>query len=127
MNASERRELVERYVRAYNGFDVDGMTALLHPECTFHNVSRGTVTASTVGAAQFRELAERSKALFSSRRQSIATYCDDGESVTVDIDYEAVLKVDIADGPKAGEAIRLKGRTVFGFRDGLIYALTDEG
>ena len=125
MKKSEKESLIERYVRAYNDFDIHGMVALLHPECTFENVSGGDVNASTSGVPPFRELAEKSKGLFSSRRQTITAYKHDGESVTVDIDYEGVLKVDIPNGPKAGETLRLKGKSVFRFRDGLIHALTD--
>lgn len=45
--------------------------------------------------------------------------------MTAEIDYEGVLKVDLPDGLKAGEKIKLKGKSVFQFRDGLIYTLTD--
>jgi len=45
--------------------------------------------------------------------------------VTIEIDYEGVLRADFPNGPKAGETIKLKGKSVFKFRDGLIYQLTD--
>ena len=125
MDESEKESLVQQYVRAYNEFDNDGMVALMHPECKFQNVSSGEVNASTTGAQQFRELAEKSKNLFSSRRQTIRSYRYDGESLTIEIDYEAGLKADIPNGPKAGETLKLKGKSEFQFRDGLIYALTD--
>jgi hypothetical protein len=125
MEKSEKESLIERYVRAYNGFDINGMVALLHSECTFQNVSGGEVNVTTSGIPQFRELAEKSKELFSSRCQTITAYRHDGESVTVEIDYEGVLKEDVPNGPKAGETLKLKGKSVFRFRDGLIYALTD--
>ena len=64
MEKSEKENLIERYVQPYNDFDVDGMVALLHPEITFQNVSGGEVNAATSGLPQFRELAEKSKALF---------------------------------------------------------------
>jgi hypothetical protein len=125
MEKSEKESLIQRYVRAYNGLDIGGMVALLHPECTFQNVSSGEVNASTSGIPQFRELAEKSKELFSSRRKTITAYQHDGEVVTVEIDYEGVLRVDIPNGPAAGESLKLKGKSVFRFRDGLIHALTD--
>ena len=125
MEKSNKESLIERYVHAYNSFDINGMVALLHPECTFQNVSGGQVNATTSGIQQFRELAKKSKELFSSRRQTITEYKHDGESVTVETDYEGVLKADVPNGPKAGETLRLKGKSVVRFRDGLIYALTD--
>ena len=125
MDESDKEGVIQRYVRAYNEFEIEGMLALMHPECKIQNISSGEVTASTTGSQQFRELAERSKDLFSSRRQTIAAYHHDGESLSVDIDYEGVLRVDIPDGPKAGETLKLKGKSDFQFRDGLIYSLTD--
>ena len=119
------QNLIERYIRAYNSFDIDGMVALLHPDCAFQNESGGTVNVSTSGIPQFRELAEKSKELFSSRRQTITSFRRDGDSMAVEIDYEGILKAGISNGPKAGETLKLHGRSVFKFRDNLIHALTD--
>jgi hypothetical protein len=125
MDESEKESLVQRYIRAYNDFVIDGMVALMHPECRFQNVSNGEVNASTTGINQLRELAEKSEELFSSRRQTITCYGHDGESLSVNIDYEGILRLDIPNGPKAGETLKLTGRSDFQFREGLIYALTD--
>jgi ketosteroid isomerase-like protein len=125
MENQDKKSLIEQFVRTYNSFDVDGMVTLLHPECSFQNISRGQITASTKGIAQFRELAEKSKSLFLSRSQTITSYKFDVETVTIEIDYEGVLRADFPNGPKAGETIKLRGKSVFKFRDGLIYQLTD--
>lgn len=125
MDKSEKENLIQRYVRAYNDFDIDGMLATMHPECTFQNVSGGEVNAAASGTAQLRALAERSKELFSSRFQKITAFHHDDDAVNVDVDYEGVLRVDIPGGPRAGESLRLAGKSVFRFRDGLIHALTD--
>jgi hypothetical protein len=126
METSAKKDLIERFVRAYNSFDVDGMMALMHPECSFQNISGGEVTASATGVRQFRDVAEKSKALFSSRSQTITAYKFEPESVTVDIDYQGVLRVDLPNGPKAGQPLKLKGKSTFLFRNGLIYELVDQ-
>ena len=126
METKAKKDLIERFVRAYNSFDVDGMMALMHPECSFQNISGGEVTASAKGLRQFRELAETAKTLFSTRSQTITTYQYDAESVTVDIDYQGVLCVDLPGGPKVGQVLKLKGKSIFRFRDGLIYELIDQ-
>ena len=126
METKAKKDLIERFVRAYNSFDVDGMMALMHPGCSFQNISGGQVTASASGIRQFRELAEKSKALFSSRSQTITAYQFEQEAVTVDIDYQGVLRVDLPNGLKAGQILKLKGKSVFRFRDGLIYELIDQ-
>jgi len=126
METKAKKNLIERFVRAYNSFDVDGMMALMHPECSFQNISGGQVTATATGSRQFRELAEESKALFSSRSQTITAYKFEPDSVTVDIDYKGVLRVDLPNGLKASQTLKLKGKSIFRFRDGLIYELFDE-
>ena len=125
MNESDKENLIQRFVQAYNDFDIDGMVALMHPDCIFQNVSGGEVSASATGVQEFRDLAERSKKLFSSRRQTITAYHHHGETVSVEIDYEGVLREDIPNGLKAGEIVKLKGKSDFQFRDGLIHSLTD--
>ena len=125
METKAKKNLIERFVRAYNSFDVDGMMALMHPECSFQNISGSEVTASATGVRQFRELADKAKALFSSRSQTITAYEDDAETVTLSVDYEGVLRVDLPNGLKAGQTLKLKGQSVFRFRDGLIYELID--
>lgn len=125
MEGDEKKNLIGRFLRAYNRFDVDGMVALLHPECSFQNVSAGKINASATGISRFRELAEKSKSIFSSRKQTVISYQSEAEAVTVGIDYEGVLRADLPNGLKAGEKIRLQGKSLFKFRDGLIYQLTD--
>ena len=126
METKAKKNLIQRFVRAYNSFDVEGMTALMHLECSFQNISGGHVTASVAGSHQFRELAEKSKALFSTRSQTITAYEDDAETVTIGIDYQGVLRVDLPNGPQAGQTLKLKGKSIFRFRDGLIYELIDQ-
>jgi hypothetical protein len=119
------KALTETFIEAYNAFDVDTRVSLMHPECSFQNVSGGEVNACAEGLAQFRELAESSKALFSSRRQTITGYHEEAGTVTVEIAYEGVFRIDIPNGPKAGQTLSLAGRSIYELRDNLICRLTD--
>jgi hypothetical protein len=125
MDSSHRKALVEAFIEAYNSFDIEGMIALLHPQCRFWNVSDNEVNASADGPTQFRELAEQSAQMFSAREQRITGFRDEGETISVDIDYEGVLAVDVPDGPRAGDLVQLQGQSIYELRDGLIYRLTD--
>jgi len=125
MDSSRKRTLIDAFIEAYNRFDVDRMVSLMHPECSFQNVSAGEVNASAEGIRQFRALAESSKAVFSSRCQTITGYQEEADIVTVDIAYEGVLRMDLPNGLNAGQTLRLNGRSVYEFRDGLIRRLTD--
>ena len=121
-----RREQIERYVAAYNSFDVPGMLALLHAEIAFENVTGGEVTAVAHGIEEFRQLAERSAQLFASRRQSIRDYRSGDDEATIEIDYEGVLAEDLSPELRAGDTLRLSGRSTFRFRDGRIARIVDE-
>jgi len=125
MDADRQRSLIDHYLAAYNAFDIDAMMATIHSDIQFQNVSGGEVTATASGAEEFRRLAEQSKKLFSSRHQTIAAFASDGEKAVIDVTYEAVLASDLPNGLKAGETLRLNGRSEFVFRDGKIRELSD--
>ena len=120
------RTLIDRYVAAYNAFDVEGMLAVLDPEVEFRNLSGGMETATAHGREEFRELARRGVKLFRSRRQSVREYYADGDRAWITVDYEGVLAMDLGPGLAAGDTLRLTGRSAFTFRDGAIVELVDE-
>lgn len=45
--------------------------------------------------------------------------------IVIGIDYEGVLAADLPNGMKAGEILRLNGKSEFTFRDEKIYRITD--
>jgi ketosteroid isomerase-like protein len=125
MSDDEKRTLVERYVAAYNTFDIDGMMAVIHPNIEFKNISGDEVNATASGFDKLRELAEKSKSLFTSRKQTITGFEVNGDQASVEIAYEGVLACDLPNGMKAGETLRVNRRSEFTFRDGKIFRLTD--
>lgn len=120
------RPLIERYVAAYNAFDVPGMLALLDPGVTFENIAGGQVTATAAGIVEFRALAERAASLFTSRRQTIRHYVPEADGARVEIDYEGVLGADLGPALRAGDTLRLSGRSTFEVRAGRITRIVDE-
>ncbi len=124
--ADPHRALIDRYLAAYNAFDVPGMLALLHPDVAFENVSGGQVTASARGRDEFRALAEHATTLFTSRRQTIRAYRPTADGAEVEIDDEGVLAADLGPERRAGTTLRLAGRSTFAMRDGCIVRLVDE-
>lgn len=125
MNQADRRSLIERYVAAYNAFDVDGMLALLTPDVVFENVSAGQVNASTHGADEFRQLAEQGARLFAEREQTITAWTFGVTAVVVAIAWRGVFATDVPDGPRAGTRLELQGESEFDFADGLISRIVD--
>lgn len=125
MNDSLRRDLVARYIDAYNAFDIDGMLAPLAPDVRFENWAGGQMTASSEGIDAFRGLAEQGKGMFSQREQRIASLAAHGDGLLARIDWRGTLAVDIPDGPQAGTELALSGESEFGFAGGRIVRIVD--
>lgn len=125
MQAGDKQAIIERYIYAYNAFDIDAMVSLLHHAVQFRNIANGQVTFQANGLDEFRALALQGKMIFSSRKQTIMKYREKDNSATIDVAYAGVLAIDLPEGMKAGETLSLVGQSEFTFRDGKIYSLTD--
>lgn len=125
MTNTDLPDLIERYLVAYNAFDVESMLALLSQDVVFENFLGDQLTASTKGADQFRELAQQSATMFSEREQRVTGVTIQPQSTVVDIAYRGRLAVDVPDGPAAGTVLDLKGQSEFWFKDGLISKIVD--
>ena len=126
MQQQEIKNIIDKYIEAYNAFDIDGMLSFMHQDVEFKNISGGKINISTKGLSEFRKAAKQGKALFESRCQKVENYRFKDNVCYVEIEYEGVLATDIPNGPKAGETLRLKGKSTFIFKDGLIVSLVDE-
>jgi len=126
LSGEDNRVLIDNYLAAYNRFDLDDMLALVHPDIEFKNVAGGEVNAMASGINEFRQMAERSKGLFSARKQTVRRLeIRDNKGLVVEVTYEGVLAADLPNGMKKGETLRLNGRSEFEFRDGKIFRITD--
>ena len=125
MNEDSQKAVIESYIAAYNAFDVEGMLAFIHPKVVFKNITGDEVNAQATGVDELRALAEQSKSLFSSRCQEITGFNSVGDAATVDIKFEGVLAADLPNGMKAGDTLRLTGRSEYQFREGKLYRITD--
>src|SRR5690606_11608472 len=118
-------KLVQEYVKAYNSFDVEGMIQLLHRDVIFRNYSNGKVNVETRGISEFRQVAEQSKTLFTSREQKIKEISFSSEVAEVLIDYIGVLAIDLTNGLKVWERVNLEGKSIFHFCNGKISIIED--
>jgi len=119
------RELIERYLAAYNRMDVDGMLATMHREVVFENYTAGVMSVRTQGADELRHLAQSSSYLFSARRQLILAYEERDGTATAHILFDGTFAVDLPNGVRAGQSITLNGRSEFRARDGLLVYIGD--
>jgi hypothetical protein len=129
MQNADQLALIDRYLGAYNGFDVEAMLAVLSPEVRFENYSGGELTAQASGIEEFRRLAEQSTSIFAEREQRIAELesggSAEGDTITARIDFHGRLAIDIPGGPAAGTVLDLRGESAFTFKDGLIAGIVD--
>jgi len=125
LDPDQQRDLIDRYLNAYNTFDIEGMLSLLHADVEFTNVEGGVATAKTSGIDELRKLAAQSKAGFSSRRQTPTRFEADGDQAVIEVAFRGLLACDLPNGIKRGQVLELVGKSEFRFRDGRIHQITD--
>lgn len=125
MICSETTEIIEHYIEAYNAFDVFGMIKLLHEDILFRDFSNGEINVEAHGIQAFRELAEKSAQIFSSRCQTIIDWNAIDDKIEVSINYKGILAVDLPNGLKTGDKIEMKGKSVFKIAAGKISLIED--
>ena len=125
MDATQAEVLVNKYIEAYNGFDVPGMLACLHPDVQFEHSTNGDVTVRLESKAAFESQAIRAAAWFAERTQRPTAFSWLDEKAEVAIDYFAITATDLPNGIKAGTTLQFSGRSIFSFRDGLIAFIQD--
>lgn len=121
----KQKDLIDRYLAAYNAFDIEAMLAQLDPAIRFENYADGRLSAQTAGIDAFRQLAEQSKALFSEREQRVTALRQDGEMLVAEIAWRGRLAADVPNGPAAGTLLEMSGRSEFAFGAGGIVRIVD--
>lgn len=122
----QQKAIVENYLRSYNNFDIEGMTKNLDDNVVFENVSNEKVELRTVGLSEFKKQAELAKQYFIQRKQSVESWKFIDTKVIIRIDYEAILAMDLPNGMKTGDTLKLKGKSEFDFENGKIKSITDK-
>lgn len=125
MDDRARQQLIERYIAAYNTFDIEGMAAVLSPAIGFDNIAQGVKTHETVGIDAFRTLAQASAAMFSQRQQTVLSLEFDPDQVIAAIVFNGTLAVDLPDGATAGASVAMEGSSTFRFDETAITAIVD--
>ena len=125
ISEDQRIAIIENYINSYNNFDIEGMINDLADTIVFKNISNNEITLSTDGINAFKVQAEKAKAFFSSRKQTIIKTVTSTHKIEVIIDYTGVLNIDLPNGMRKGETLNLKGVSVFTFLDDKIIEIND--
>jgi ketosteroid isomerase-like protein len=125
MENSLYREIIRKYIAAYNRFDIETMLSDMDPGIKFEFISKGKTVLTISGLNDLKLQAEKSRQFFKERRQTIKSFNFKGNQVEIEIDYMAVSASDIPGGLKAGGKMEVKGKSVFTFKDNKIIELKD--
>jgi hypothetical protein len=125
MKQKEIKNIIDKYIQAYNSFNVESMLSLMHPDIEFKNFSGENINMSTNGIKELQTVAIQAKTLFKSRNQTILKYNFIKDTASIEVDFEGILNRNIPNGPKAGEKLKMKGKSVFKFKDSKIVSLFD--
>lgn len=124
-NNKVKQEVIEDFIRAYNLFDVEGMLKDVHEDVKFENISNGQVDLETFGIEELRKQAEQAKTYFTERKSTITGIGFIDDRVEVDIDYIGILAKDLPNGLKAGDTLKLKGKSIYRFKGNEIISIQD--
>jgi hypothetical protein len=122
---NEREKIIANYVESYNQFDIDKMVKDFDEHIIFENIENGETRMTLTGLVSFKEQAEQAASFFSSRTQTVTAYIHRHDETEAEIDYQAVLAIDLPNGLKTGDEMRLQGKSVFIFSGSKIIALKD--
>ncbi|MER2998944.1 nuclear transport factor 2 family protein [Pontibacter populi] len=125
MPNSTIQQTIENYIKAYNNFDVDGMVEQIHPDVQFDNVSNNEKMLSIKGLEAFKAQALKATQLFTEREQKIRQLTITDNTAEAEIDYTAILAIDLPNGMKAGDKLELEVKSVFTIQDDKIIKLQD--
>jgi hypothetical protein len=125
MKVSKYQQIVENYIQAYNSFDIEDMLKDMHENIRFENITNGEVTLYVNGVKELRKQALLGFDYFNQRSQRITKWQCKEDQVEIDVDYDAVLAVDLPNGLKAGDKLELRGKSLFKFKDSKIIEILD--
>ncbi|MCV3269938.1 nuclear transport factor 2 family protein [Roseobacter sinensis] len=117
---------IRRYLAAYNRRDVPGMLRLVSHDVRFQNLVDGAVTAEARGLEAFRSLAETGARAFARRCQVVEQAMTVSDTTLAEITFTAVVAVDLPNGWRAGQQVRIAGRSLFQIRLGTLIRIVDQ-
>lgn len=121
----DEQKIVESFIKFYNAFQIDDMGDLLTENCLFQNISNAAGSIECRGKEEFLKLATKSALLFTERKQTVTNWIIGMNKIAIEIDYDAILAHDLANGLKKGERLQLKGVSIFEFEEKKIKRLVD--
>ena len=118
-------EVIARYIANYNARDIDGMIGCVTDDVVFENISNTGQSMRLDGKDMMRQVADLSGNAFSYRRQRLVNVVTGAGKAAAEIEFEGKAAVDLPNGIRAGETVKIRGASFFEFRGNLLCRIAD--
>jgi ketosteroid isomerase-like protein len=118
-------EVIRQYIASYNDRDIEAMLACVTDDVVFENISNAGGSMRLDGKAMMRQVAEVSGNAFSYRRQRLINLVTGEGKAAAEIEFEGRAAVDLPNGVRAGETVKVRGASFFEFRGLLLCRIAD--
>ncbi|GAB5457990.1 MAG: hypothetical protein Hens3KO_10200 [Henriciella sp.] len=118
-------DIITRYIKCYNERDIEGMLDCVTEDVIFENISNAGQSMRLEGRDQMGQVAELSGNAFSYRRQRVVNLVIGTGKAAAEIEFEGKAAVDLPNGVKAGETVKIRGASFFEFRGRLLSRIAD--
>lgn len=118
-------DIINRYIQSYNDRDIEGMLDCVTEDVVFENISNASQSMRLEGREQMGEVAHLSGNAFSYRRQRMINLIIGEGKAAAEIEFEGKAAVDLPNGVKAGETVKIRGASFFEFRGRLLSRIAD--
>ena len=118
-------DIIRTYISAYNERDIDAMLRHVTDDVVFENISNSGQSMRLDGKEMMRQVAEVSGNAFSYRRQRLINLVSGAGKAAAEIEFEGRAAVDLPNGVRAGETVKVRGASFFEFRGPLLCRIAD--
>ena len=118
-------DIIARYIASYNARDIDGMIACVTDDVVFENISNSGQSMRLDGKDMMRQVADLSGNAFSYHRQRLVNVVTGAGKAAAEIEFEGKAAVDLPNGVRAGETVKIRGASFFEFRGNLLCRIAD--
>lgn len=89
------KQIIEEYIQAYNEMDVENMMLNMDQTIEYEQQINRRIQLKLTGFREFKDHAELSKQLVTSRKQTAKNFEFEGNAVFVEIEFEGILAKDL--------------------------------
>ncbi len=118
-------DVIAQYIACYNARDIDGMLEFVTEDVVFENISNTGQSMRLEGREAMRSVAELSGNAFSYRRQKLINMIALEDRAAAEVEFEGKAAVDLPNGTRAGETVRVRGASFFEFRGNRLSRIAD--